>query len=179
MVALLGDFARFRRTRMRSAMRTVENRCEIRSDILPCVSSAKRLEHFVFGTRVERRRRLVQNQQLRIAQIGARQRDLLPFAARQVDSAFEPAAQQLIVALGQLADHLLGEGSSSAAARMRNGLLRLFDAADADIFRCGHLVAHEILEDDADFLPQVVEVVFAQIDAVEQDLALRSDRTGA
>ena len=45
-----------------------------------------------------------------------------------------------------------------------------FDLADADILADGHFVAHEILEDDAHLAMQIVERVFAQVDAVEKDL---------
>ena len=41
----------------------------------------KSLKHFEFAFCVERGRRLVQDQQLRIAQIGARQSNTLPLAA--------------------------------------------------------------------------------------------------
>ena len=36
----------------------------------------------------------------------------------------------------------------------------------------GHLEAHEVLEDDPDLAVKVGEVVLAEVDAVEQDLAL-------
>ena len=43
--------------------------------------------------------------------------------------------------------------------------------AHADVLPHRHLVAHEVLEDDAHFAMQVLDGVLAQIDAVEQDLA--------
>ena len=46
-----------------------------------------------------------------------------------------------------------------------------FDAAYLDIFASGHFIAHEVLKDDADFSMQVVQVVFAQVDTIEQNLA--------
>lgn len=41
----------------------------------------KMLEHFVFGLRIQRRSRFVQNKQIGIADVGAGQRDFLPFTA--------------------------------------------------------------------------------------------------
>ena len=34
------------------------------------------------------------------------------------------------------------------------------------------MVAHEVLKDDADIAAENVEIIFAQIDAIEQDTAL-------
>ena len=65
---------------MRSAMRTVEKRCEIRIAIFPSVSALKLLEDFVFGARVDRCGRFIEHQILGIAHEGAGQRDLLPLA---------------------------------------------------------------------------------------------------
>src|SRR5262249_13068996 len=48
----------------------------------------------------------------------------------------------------------------------------LVDFADADVLVEAHVVAHEILKDDADRAPHLFEVVFAKIDAVKQDAPL-------
>ena len=98
---------------MRSAIRTVEKRCEISSAILPVRQFRESLEHLVLGARVERRRRLVENQQLRVAQVRAGQRHLLPLAAREVHAAFEAPSEQLIVALPAAA------GSPASARLLR------------------------------------------------------------
>ncbi len=47
-----------------------------------------------------------------------------------------------------------------------------FNLADRYIFPCTHLVPHEVLKNDGDFAVEIVEVVFAKIDTVEQNLAL-------
>ena len=46
-----------------------------------------------------------------------------------------------------------------------------FDATHSDILPGGHLEAHEVLEDDANLAVEVGQVVVAQVDTVEQDLA--------
>ena len=58
-------------------------------------------EDVVLGARVERRRRLVENEQLRVAHVGARERDLLPLAAGQIDAVVESAPEHLPVRAGQ------------------------------------------------------------------------------
>src|SRR5579864_6154299 len=46
-----------------------------------------------------------------------------------------------------------------------------FDSTDCNVFARSHLIAHEILEDDADLAIKIFEVILAQVDAIEQDLA--------
>ena len=61
------------------------------------------VEHLEFGTRVQRRRRLVEDQHVGFAHIGARDRDLLPFAAGEFDAVPEALADHLLIAAGSLA----------------------------------------------------------------------------
>jgi hypothetical protein len=82
-------------------MRTLEKRWEISTAVLPLLSSLKRLEDLELGPRVERRGRLVEDQHLGLAHIGARDRHFLPFAARQLDAVLEAFADALAVAAGQ------------------------------------------------------------------------------
>ena len=67
------------------------------------------LKDFKFTAGIERRGGLVEDQQLGIAQIGAREGHLLPFAAREIDAAFETPAEHLIVSAGELCNHALGK----------------------------------------------------------------------
>ena len=83
---------------MRSAIRTVEKRCEMMTAMRPATSSRKAHEDLVLGARVERRRRLVEDEHLRVAHVGAGERDLLPLAAREIDAALEAAAEHLPIA---------------------------------------------------------------------------------
>ena len=68
-------------------MRTVEKRCEISTAVLPSAQLLEALEHLELGARVERGGRLVEDQHLRVAHVGARDGDLLPLAAGEVDAA--------------------------------------------------------------------------------------------
>ena len=56
---------------MRSAMRTVEKRCEMTIPMRPDINSLNRTNTSYFGTRVKRGSRLVENEKLRIAHVGA------------------------------------------------------------------------------------------------------------
>ncbi len=81
---------------MRSAMRTVEKRCEMSTDILSFGQFGKAEKDFVFRARIERGSGFVEDEQLGVAHIGAGQSDLLPFAAREVDTAVKTASDHLI-----------------------------------------------------------------------------------
>ena len=82
---------------MRSAMRTVENRWEINSAIFPVGQLGEALKNFVFAARIQRCGGFIENQQLRIAEIGSSQRHLLPFSAGEVDPAIKSPPQHLFV----------------------------------------------------------------------------------
>ncbi len=45
-----------------------------------------------------------------------------------------------------------------------------FHPPHADVFPRGHLVAHEVLKDDPDFVVQIFQLVIAQVNAIEQNL---------
>ena len=53
------------------------------------------------------------------------------------------------------------------------------DVAGADVLADQQLIADEVLEDDADRAAQRAGVPLAQVEAVEQDRALRSARRAA
>ncbi len=140
--------------------------------VLPSRQLLEALEHLELRARVERRRRLVEDQQLRVAHVRARDGDLLPFAARQVDAGLEALAEHLVVARRAACAITSSARLRWAAATMRARSLARLDAADRDVVGGGEVVAHEILEDDADVRAEREEVVLAQVVAVEQDAAL-------
>src|ERR1700722_8513951 len=65
-------------------------------------------KHFILGTGVQRCRRLVEYQHLRLTHVGACNRNLLPFAARKLDSVLKAFADHLFIAIRKLADDLIG-----------------------------------------------------------------------
>ena len=84
------------------------------SVVRPCISRVERGLHQRLALGIERRGRLVEQQQRRVAQDRARDRDALALAARQRDAAL---ADRRVVALRQPADELVGERELGRRAR--------------------------------------------------------------
>ena len=75
----------------------------------------KTAKDFELAARIERRRRLIKNQQLCVTQVGASQRNFLPFSSGKIYPLFEAPAQHLIIDPRQPANHavrhaLVGSG---------------------------------------------------------------------
>ena len=166
------------RTTMRSAMRTVEKRCEMRSAILPAVSSAKR-----WNTSYSDRASSAAVGSSSISSCASRRYARAsatfchsppdrstPPSKRRPSSWSYPSGRREMTSCARL---LRAASSISSSSR------RALHAADGDVLPRGHLVAHEVLEDDADLAVQILDVVLAQVDAVEQNAARRSGRTAA
>ena len=101
----------------------------------------------------------------------ARQRDLLPLAAGQVDAGVEPLAERGVVALGKAGDQLVGAGLL-ARADDRLAVGDLWHVAEPDVLRGRRLVVDVVLEHRADLRAQLVGIEVADVDAVDQDPAL-------
>ena len=118
--------------------------------------------------RVERRSRLVEDQDRRIAQQRPRNRDALPLATRQQRAAVahhgvEPARQLL----GELVD----AGRAAAAAVI---CARIRGQAEGDVAADRVVEQHDVLAHEAHLPAQVVEPVLAHVVPVEQDARRRS-----
>ena len=74
-------------TMMRSQCSIVDSRCAITIVVRPRISCFERRLDQALGLGVERRGRLVEDQDRRILEDRARDRDPLPLAARQTDAA--------------------------------------------------------------------------------------------
>src|SRR3982074_814163 len=92
----------------------------------------KALKHFELTARVQSRSRLVQNKQLRVAEIGAGERHLLPLPTGELASSPKTAAEHLIVAAGQLAYDGVGEALVSGEFDLVL-LLQLLDTAYCNV----------------------------------------------
>ena len=146
-------------------MRTVGKRCEMRMVVRPAASVAEALEHGVLRLGVERRGRLVEHQDVRLlAHERARQRDLLPLPARQLDAVVEPAAE--LASRGPPASAVTTSSAPPLRrrrARCARSSSRCVDAADADVLAHVELILVEVLEDHADARAQLVRVPLAQV----------------
>src|SRR4029077_8861648 len=82
------------------------------------------------------------------------------------------------IARRKFRDHFIGHTLFRRPLQRREGV-DMFYAPDGDVFAGGHLIAHEILEYDANLAVEVVQVVFAQVDSIEQNLSFhRVIKTG-
>src|SRR5438046_9906121 len=103
------------------------------------------LEHLELRTRVERCGRLVEDQKLCIAHVGASDGDLLPFAAREVDARSKALADHLVVSLGKLPDDLVRQAALGGRHDARAVMTRL-DATDGDVVGRSEGLADELLK---------------------------------
>ena len=130
------------------------------------------LEDFVFGAGVERGRRLIQDEQS-ARPAGRRGRARSSATRRRKD-------RVRLRSGGRAIDRNRAEGGVSLrppGSSERRAECRVCDwlsmRPTAMLLRARHLVAHEVLEDDADFPVQIFDAVIAQIDAVEENAARR------
>ena len=133
----------------------------------------KMLEHLGFRGGIDGGGGLVEHQNVRFAaHEGARQGDLLPLAAGQFATVLEPLAELGAVSRGQRLDEFGRKPLHRGAAPARLVVERPH-VARADVLSDEHLIAGEILEDHADALAQGGLVPLPQIQAIQQDTALR------
>jgi hypothetical protein len=122
--------------------------------------------HDALARRVERRRRLVQQQHARVAQQRARDGDALLLAARQLDAL---VAHLRVVALRQRLDEGVDVGG---ARRLEDFLVRrraLGPGAVLDVVQDAHREERRLLRHDADVAAQRPQVERADVLAVEHD----------
>ena len=138
---------------------------------MPLRQLSESLKDLLFAARVQGCGGLIQNQQLRIAQVGARQRHPLPLSAGQIHAAFEASAELLVVLARKASDDFVRK------AHLRGRLdlveaISLFNSSDGNVVSRRHLVAHEILENHSNFMAKIFHVVIPQVHAVDKDLPL-------
>src|SRR5207302_8343190 len=81
----------------------------------------------------------------------------------------EPPAEHLLISSTESGDHLIGEALAGGGLD-RSSVREFLDFSHRNVFASGHLVPHELLEDHTYFSIQVFQVVFAQVNSVEQNL---------
>src|SRR5579883_271936 len=126
-------------------------------------------EDLVFRQGVQRGRGFVQDQNLRVAQIRARQSELLPLTTRKVHAAFKPAPEHLVQAVRKPVNDLQS-AAFRRRAQQRPRIVQLLDLTHADVLARRQIIAHEILKDDTDLPVQILQVVLTQIHAIQQNL---------
>ena len=119
---------------------------------------------------IERCSRHVKHQHLRFTKVRTGESEFLPFAAGKIRSAIEASAQPLVITARKLADDVFGQTFLSRRANPEN-IVFFFDAAYGDVFGGRQVIPHEILKNNANFAPQIFQVVLTKIHTVKQDLS--------
>src|SRR5690606_2376398 len=123
----------------------------------------ERLLHGALAFRIERARRLVEQQDRRVLEERAGDRDALALAAREPHAAL---AEERVVALGQRANELVG-------GRRARGRLDLLVArartSVANVLAHGRAEEHGVLRHEPDATSYVGRIDLHDVDAVDQD----------
>ncbi len=141
---------------------------------LPPGQRAKVRKDLMLSLRIESTGWLVEYENTGISHECPRQRNLLPLAATQLRALLQvlkPPPKHRVVAMREPFD----DGVGPALARGALDEFPLFDLVHtphADVFLRSHVVVHIILEDHANLFTQFLQVIFFDIAAADQDLAL-------
>ena len=152
---------------MRSAERTLEKRCEMRSTERPSRSSPSRSKSRLSARASSAAGRLVEDHERRVAEERARERDALPLADREVVAAGELAAEHRLVALGEPLEEVVRVGARGG----RDDVVERVDPLvppHADVLARREQVALEVLEDDRDRGAELVAVDLGDVDVVPE-----------
>ena len=134
---------------------------------------AQRVPDLVLLGRVDRRRRVVEDQHARIGKDRARDRDALPLSARQREPVL---AEQRLVALGEVVDELVRTGKVRARSTCAASAS---SSAKATFERTLSLKRNVSSKTSADRVAQLGEHEVSHVDAVEEHPALRRRRRSA
>ena len=146
---------------MRSARRRVLIRLAIIIVVRPRMDFDRPLD-FVFGLRIDRSGRVVEQEDRRIEQQRPSDRQPLPLSAGKIRALL---ADQRVVAVGELADEFVAAAMVAARGCRPRGSPGMSERNVR-----GHRIAEQkiLLKHDADVPPQIVEVEPANIHTVDQ-----------
>src|SRR5579859_7125726 len=99
---------------------------------MPLGEGSEPLKQFVLRLRVQRRGRLVQNDDPCFTHERSGERNLLPLATRQIEALVEPLAQHGVVAIGQLPDDFR-RATPLGRSLNRIQVVYLVDLSQADV----------------------------------------------
>src|SRR6266699_3149072 len=133
----------------------------------PLQEAADRLLDLVFGGAVNRAGRVVQDEDARIGQQGARNGDALPLSAGKGHTAL---ANQRVVTILEAQDEVVRLGIFRCLLNRR--LVRPLSQSIGDILPDGAREEEDILLDGRNLRAQRVQAPLAYVDAINQDAAL-------
>ena len=147
---------------MRSKLRTVESRCAMAITVRPLHQPAQRLADRFLGFAVERGGGFVEQQERRVLEEGARNRDALALAAGEFHAALADDGPH---ALRQIFDEI----AARREGRFQHFVVGRLRPAIADIFHHRAMKHRNVLRHDADGLAQALLGHARDILAVDQD----------
>ena len=153
-------------TRMRSQSITLESRCAKMSVVRPRIRRSSALWITASFSASTADSASSKHQDRRIAQDGARDRDALALAARQLDTAL---ADHRVVAVGQGRDEIVDVGGRRGGADV---VVARVGPAHADVGLDRAVEQEGVLVDDRDHAADLLERQLAQVVAAEADRAL-------
>src|SRR5712692_7382510 len=124
-----------------------------------------RFQNRALGFEVDRAGGLVKQKNRGILQEGAGQRNALALSARKAHAAFTDPS---LVAVGQANDEIVG---IRELRRLYNLILRGFGTSIGNVFPDAGRAQDRLLENYSELVPQVRELVIAQVHTVQKDLA--------
>src|SRR5262249_11312565 len=80
----------------------------------------------------------------------------------------KPAAKRRLIRFRQLFDDSIGTALARGCDHVVH-IVRRFDLTEADVFSRRQMIAHKILEDHADLLPQIERIDLSYINAVKKN----------
>ena len=149
---------------MRLASRSVERRCAMRIVVRPDHQPAEGCVDLLLHAAVDRGRGVVEEEDLRIGEQGAGERDPLALAPGEQGALL---ADDGVVAVRQGADEVVRLGRAGGRLDLLVGRVR---AAEGDVGTDGVGEQEGVLEDDADLAAQAVERHVAHVDAFEANV---------
>src|SRR6186713_1885232 len=150
-----------------SAMRTVENRCEMTMAMRLPMSERKCSNTSASAAASIAAVGSSSTRMSASLRMNARQRDLLPLAARELPAVLEPLAELRVEPQRHGIDERRGFSRVCGFLPARL-IVEGAHVTRADVFAHHELVAHEVLEDNADAAAQHGGVPFLQVTTVEQ-----------
>src|SRR5579864_7966303 len=128
------------------------------------------MKNLEFTSGVERGCGLVENQKLRVSQVGTSKDNLLPFSTRKIQAAIETTAQHLFVTSRKSGNYIIRHALAGCRPQERQ-IVDFPDPPYCDVFPSRHFISHEVLKDDANLAIEIFEAVLAQVHTIKQDLS--------
>ncbi len=127
-------------------------------------------KNLIFRSGIEGGGGLVKNEDGGVFEKSPGEGNFLPLAAGEFFTMEKVFAQHSFIFFREVFNELGGAGKAGGLADAAY-IVNVSDVTKANVFAHGHVIGAKILEDDADVLPQVCKVDFADVDTINEDLS--------